>query len=131
MSNMNRTANLSNMMDSVSYQQRVYTPNPSKTWWKKDEGISKFYVYILKLECGKLYVGHTRELIERMLEHKEGRTISTAGENPKLRYFETLPTREDAMRREHEIRRLIKYQEREVLRMIWNFHDLISEIDMS
>lgn len=74
-------------------------------------------------------MGHTRELRERMLEHREGHTISTAGHNPKLRYFEIVHSREDAMSREHQIRKLVKSNGREIYRMIRNFQDLISEID--
>lgn len=116
-------------MNSVSFLQRPYTPNPPKFWRKKDEGINKFYVYILKLDRGELYVGQTRELRERILEHKEGITRSTAGEHPKLRYFEILPTREAAMVREHEIRNLLKTNRREIFRMITEFRNLISEVD--
>ena len=118
-------------MNSVSTPQKSYIPHPSNSWRKKDEGITKFYVYILKLDNGELYVGHTRELRERMLEHKEGITCSTAGEHPKLRYFEILPTREKAMMRESEIKFLIKNNRREIFRMITEFRDLISEIDNS
>lgn len=116
-------------MNSVSYRQTIYTPNPSKSWAKQDEGISKYYVYILKLDHGEFYVGQTRELEARMFEHTEGMIHSTTGENPKLKYFEILPTRERAMSREHEIKILIKKNRREVVRMITEFHSLISKVD--
>ena len=118
-------------MNLVSTQKSKYIPHPSNSWRKKDEGITKFYVYILKLDNGDLYVGHTRELRERMLEHKEGITRSTAGEHPKLRYFEILPSREKAMIREQEIKVLIKNNRREIFRMITEFRDLVSEVDNS
>lgn len=118
-------------MNSVSFLQKGYTPHPSKYWGKKDEGSKKFFVYILKLDSGELYVGQTRELRERILEHKEGITPSTAGENPKLRYFEILSTRKEAMSREHEIKYLVKNNRREIFRMITEFHALISEVDKS
>lgn len=109
----------------------VYVPNPSKFWSKKDEGVNKFFVYILRLESGELYIGHTRELRERMLEHRDGITVSTAGKNPKLQYFEILTTRESAMLREHEIKKIIKSNRREIYRMINAFRELISEVDQS
>jgi predicted GIY-YIG superfamily endonuclease len=112
-------------------QRHVYVPNPSKFWNKRDAGANKFFVYILRLENGELYAGHTRELKERMLEHKSGVTVSTAGKNPKLQYFEILPTRESAMNREHEIKILIKNNLREVYRMINAFRILVSEVDQS
>jgi predicted GIY-YIG superfamily endonuclease len=118
-------------MNSTSVQKRVYTPNPSKLWGKRDEGVNKFFVYILRLESGELYIGHTRELRERMLEHRDGITASTAGGNPKLQYFEILPTRESAMLREHEIKIILKNNRREIYRMISAFRELISEVEQS
>ena len=117
-------------MNSLSFLQPVYTPNPVRSWMKKDRKVHRFFVYILKLDNGKFYVGQTRKLLERMAEHREGQTISTAGANPKLRYFEILPTREDAMLREHELKRLARLDTREMCKMIRSFHDLISEIDI-
>jgi len=116
-------------MNTIAYARKPFTPKPSGKWLKKDEGYNRFYVYILKLEKGYLYVGQTRELKERILEHKEGMTPSTAGEHPKLRYFEILPTREDAQIREHEIKALLSSNRREVVRMITEFQSLISEVD--
>ena len=111
---------------SVNTQNTV---KPSKFWAMRDEGVDAFYVYILKLDNGSYYVGHTRELRERMLEHKHGSTVSTAGKHPKLRYFEVLPTRETAMTREAEIEKIRKKNNREILRMITRFNDLVRELD--
>jgi predicted GIY-YIG superfamily endonuclease len=116
-------------MNSVSLQRRVYNPNPPKFWVKRDEGVTKFFVYILLLEGGELYIGQTRELRERMLEHRNGVTASTAGKNPKLKYFEITTTRELAMLREHELKKIVRNNRREVFRMITTFQDLVSEID--
>jgi len=109
----------------------AYVPNPSKFWSKRDEGVNRFFVYILRLENGELYIGHTRELQERMLEHRDGGTASTAGKNPKLRYFETLPTRESAMLRENELKEILKSNRRAIYRIISDFRELISEVDQS
>ena len=105
------------------------TPKPSRFWAKKDEGADAFYVYILKLDNGVYYIGHTRELRERMLEHKNGSTVSTAGKHPKLQYFEVLSKREAAMSREIEIKVILKKSNREILRMITRFNDLVRELD--
>jgi len=118
-------------MNSVSIQKRVYVPNPAKFWSKRDEGVNRFFAYILRLESGELYVGHTRELQERMLEHRDGIIASTAGKNPKLQYFEILSTRDSAMLREHEIKKILKSNRREIYRMISDFRELISEVDQS
>jgi predicted GIY-YIG superfamily endonuclease len=109
----------------------VYVPNPSKFWSKRDEGVNRFFVYILRLENGELYIGHTRELRERMLEHRDGNVEATEGKNPKLRYFETLPTRESAMLRENELKEILKNNRRAIYRIIGDFRELISEVDQS
>lgn len=62
-------------------KQLDYIPRPSQAWSKNDEGVDNFYTYILKLENGDFYIGQTREIRERMVEHKTGRIISTAGKN--------------------------------------------------
>ncbi len=95
-------------MNSLNTRERIYSPNPPKFWSKRDEAVNSFFVYVLRLESGELYVGHTRELRERLLEHRDGITISTAGKHPKLQYFEILPTRELAMLREHDVKKIVK-----------------------
>jgi putative endonuclease len=118
------------MISSLSVPQPKYVPNPARSWMKRDRESSRFYVYVLKLDSGKFYVGQTRRLLERITEHKEGRAASTAGANPKMRYFEVLPTREEAMRREHVLKRLARYDVRELCKIIRTFHDFISEIEI-
>ena len=118
-------------MKSLSILPRAYVPSPSRRWKHEDEESDRFYVYILKLAGGELYVGHSRELRDRMVEHKEVMTRATLGEKPKLRYFEILPTREDAIMREREIKIMVKTDRQEIFRMLTEFHDLISEVDKS
>lgn len=111
------------------HRRSQYIPRPSKAWRRNDEGARSFYVYILKLDDGAFYVGQTRELRERMLQHRDGKTLSTAGRNPKLQYFEILPSRESAMIREVEIRAVVKGNSREILRVVTSFRDLVDELD--
>ncbi|MEK6570515.1 MAG: GIY-YIG nuclease family protein, partial [Bacteroidota bacterium] len=53
-----------------------------------------FYVYVLRsLKDGKLYIGQTNNLQERLLRHNHGRVKSTKGRRPlQLIYFEVLNT---------------------------------------
>ena len=46
------------------------------------------YLYILKLDGGKYYVGQTNDLELRLQEHRDGLTRSTKGKNPGLVCFE-------------------------------------------
>ena len=61
-----------------------------------------YYIYILRsLKDGKLYTGHTSDLVERLLRHNEGRVKSTKNRRPlELIYFEEHDSRSSAMKRE-------------------------------
>lgn len=66
------------------------------------------YTYILLCGDGTLYTGWTNHLEERVRAHNEGCGAKyTRGRTPvKLVYYETSTTREAAMRREREIKRM-------------------------
>jgi predicted GIY-YIG superfamily endonuclease len=105
-----------------------YKIEHSKSWEKADEGAECFFVYILKLDNGEFYVGHTRELRERLAEHRDGNTASIPEGRFRLQYFETLPTREAAEQREVELKRLREKNLRQIRRMIIGFQDLLREV---
>jgi len=113
---------------SIPQREKSQSLEHSNTWNKHDEAATRFFVYVLSLDGGKFYVGQTRELRERLSEHKDGKTPSTAGANPKLKYFETLPTREAAEYREAELKKIAESNPREIRRMIINLRDLVFEL---
>ena len=78
-------------------------PEYSAAWEAGDATARQFYVYILKLAGGTFYVGQTRELKERLSEHKDGAVSSTAGREPRLAWFHVVPTRRDAVSLEAEL----------------------------
>lgn len=108
---------------------KQYNPVISNAWLKNDEGINKFYTYILKLNDGHFYVGHSRELRARLSEHKDNVVTSTKGKEPKLQYFEVSNTRETAMCREKELTDISKKNPREIRRLIIDFQENIKAID--
>ena len=114
---------------SENRQQGKYDPEYNPKWEAADEEGDVFFVYILKLDGGKFYAGHTRELRERMSEHRDGKTKSTAGKNPRLVWFEAVDTRQQAAEGEAYLKELIDKDEREVRRMVTEFLDLIREVD--
>jgi len=114
-----------------NFTKRPYIPHPSKAWAKRDKGAEKFYVYILKLDNGDYYIGQTRELQARMMEHRDGRILSTAGRKPKLQYFETLESRESAMSRERELKNIERKNRREIVRIICDFQNAVNALDYS
>lgn len=125
-------------MSSLVRKQRIinqdnignkYIPNPYKAWEKEEEKEDIFYVYILNFDNGSYYIGHTRELGERILEIRNDNNISGFGKEPKLQYFEIHPNRQAAMIREAEIKEIYKNNNREISRMITCFSDLVKELD--
>ncbi len=79
----------------------------------------KYFVYILRTSKNTLYVGQTKDLEKRLLEHK---TKSSRGakymkyfSDFKLVYFEKFKTRSEAMKREYAIKQLTKKQKEELV----------------
>ena len=61
-----------------------------------------FYVYILKsTKDNKLYIGYTKDLKQRFLQHNKGLVESTKNRKPfKLIYYEAYLNQKDALERE-------------------------------
>jgi len=100
-------------------------------WESHAVGVAEFYVYILKLNQGKFYVGQTRALRARMMEHRDGTTMSTTAQNPKLVWFTVLPTRTRALETEAEIKKLVASNPRKIREMVIDFSDIARELDYS
>jgi len=109
---------------------RRYQKEHSEAWEARDKGTSEFFVYLLKLDGGKYYVGHTRNLRARLSEHRDNLVKSTASQNPRLQWFASLPSRDSAASTEVELKKLNDSNPRMVRELVIGFHDLIREIDM-
>lgn len=74
--------------------------------------------YILECKDKTLYTGWTNQLEKRLAAHNEGRGAKyTKGRRPvRLVYYETFPTKEEAMRRECEIKRLTRKEKEALIR---------------
>jgi len=61
-----------------------------------------YYIYLLKSETnGKLYIGYSKDLKKRLLEHNSKVTKSTKSGIPwKLIYYEAFENKTDALREE-------------------------------
>lgn len=63
------------------------------------------YTYILRLSNGKYYVGSTYNLQNRLREHSAGHDFYTKAHLPvELVYFEEYPTKEEAAKREYQLK---------------------------
>jgi len=110
-------------------QKRWYRPEYSAAWDNRDATADRFFVYILKFANGAFYAGQTRELRERLSEHRDGKAKTTAGQTPKLVWFGIVKSREAATSMEVELKKLIDSNPREIRRMIISFQDLVKELD--
>ena len=74
------------------------------------------YTYILRCADGSLYTGWTNNLEKRIEQHNSGKGAKyTKGRRPvKLAYYEEFDTKEEAMRREWEIKKMTR-KEKETL----------------
>ena len=72
----------------------------------------KNVVYILECKDGSLYTGWTNDLEKRLAAHNEGKGAKyTKGRGPVvLRRVEEFATKEEAMRREYQIKRLTRQE---------------------
>lgn len=99
-----------------------------------DRKADRFFVYILLLNdqgTGQYYVGQTRELHERLHEHRNNMSQSTRGRGPKLQWFTTVPTRREAADLEAELQDLNSNAigRRAINRLIVDFQRLTAELD--
>lgn len=75
------------------------------------------YTYIVKCRDGSLYTGWTTDLDKRVACHNAGKGAKyTRARRPvELIYFEEFKTKEEAMRRECEIKRLSRKKKEELI----------------
>jgi len=75
------------------------------------------YTYILECKDGTYYTGWTNDLQKRVADHNAGKGAKyTRSRLPvKLVYHETFQTKEEAMRREYEIKQLNKTKKRKLM----------------
>lgn len=105
----------------VPPQKQHYKVEYSDAWVDGYMQPDKCFVYILEVDDGVLYVGHTKDLRERLTEHREQKKSSTAGHDSKLQYVEIVATQEVAKLREDELKRLMESNPGQIQAMISDF----------
>lgn len=75
------------------------------------------YTYIVECKDGTLYTGWTTDLERRIKAHNTGKGAKyTRSRMPVvLRYFESFQTKEEAMRREYEIKQLPRKEKQKLI----------------
>ena len=98
-------------------------------WEAGDAETETFFAYVLKLDAGEFYAGQTRDLRARLMEHRDGKVLTTRGRHPKLQWFAIVPTRDEAVAAEKRMKALVKGNPREVRKLIIKFQDMYEELD--
>ncbi|WP_010531233.1 GIY-YIG nuclease family protein [Lentibacillus jeotgali] len=82
------------------------------------ENIEQHTVYILKCADNTFYTGYTNDLEHRVQMHEEGKGAKyTRGRGPfQVVFVESFETKEEAMRREHEIKQLKRKGKAQLIR---------------
>lgn len=75
------------------------------------------YTYIVECKDGTLYTGWTTDLERRMKAHNSGKGAKyTRSRLPVvLRYYESFETKQEAMRREYEIKQLTRKEKKKLM----------------
>ena len=63
------------------------------------------YVYVIKKRNGKIYIGCTTNLRQRLKMHNSGMNKSTKGHDWELIYYEAYKSGKDARRRERSLKK--------------------------
>ena len=76
------------------------------------------YTYILECADGTLYCGWTNDLDRRVAAHNAGKgaKYTKSRRSVVLKYYESFSTRQEAMRREWEIKQLSRKEKLELVR---------------
>ena len=71
-----------------------------------------FFLYVLRNPQGRLYVGFTEDIERRVKQHQENQGGWTRGKGPwELAYHEVFASRDEALRRERNLKRGEQNQE--------------------
>ena len=78
-----------------------------------------FYVYFLRTSKNTLYIGQTNNLAKRLKEHSDkkgkGSKYMRSFKSFKLVYKEEHKTRSEALKREHELKKLTKIEKEKLV----------------
>jgi putative endonuclease len=72
-----------------------------------------YHVYIVECADATLYIGSTNNIEQRIIVHnssKKGAKYTRARRPVVFRYSESFPTKHEALKREHELKKLTRVQ---------------------
>lgn len=87
-----------------------------------------YYVYLLEVEGRGWYSEHAEDLAGRLREHRAGKVGFTAGRDVKLEWFVMVPTRDQALELQGQLRLIGERDSRELEEWVKVFAGFVSEI---
>lgn len=94
------------------YDSCIGVPRNKNKVNHEGKGVCMNYTYVLECRDGSLYTGWTNNLEKRVRDHNDGRGAKyTKSRRPvRLAYYETYETKNEAMRREYEIKHMSRME---------------------
>jgi predicted GIY-YIG superfamily endonuclease len=90
----------------------------------------RYFIYVVELDDGVLYVGHTLDIRSQLSELRKKKRSSAAGHNHRLQYLEFAANEEDAEARESELKRLVQSEPGQVRAMASDFQRQMHEMGL-
>ena len=86
-----------------------------------------YFMYILKSKAiDRFYIGQTSNLKSRIKRHNSGDMFSTKPYGPwKIIYFETFPTRSEAMKRERYLKSPAGWKELQIIKQHYGSNEIL------
>jgi predicted GIY-YIG superfamily endonuclease len=103
-----------------------YTDNWSDAYLER----GKCYIYILELDDGVLYIGHTTDIYSRLAEVRQGKKSPGARQAPRLHYLEIAINENAAETRVLELKRLVQSNPGQIEAMSTEFHHHMREFGL-
>ncbi|MDP2729582.1 MAG: GIY-YIG nuclease family protein [Dehalococcoidales bacterium] len=105
----------------IPAREKEYKVAYSDAWIDGYHRPDRFFVYLLEVDDGTLYIGHTRDLSKQLSEYRKQGKSTNPGKTFKLQYVQIVATEEAAELRESELRRLILTNPDQIQAMISDF----------
>jgi len=81
----------------------------------------RFFIYILELDDGTLYIGHTTDLRQELADYRSQKKAAKGKGTASLQYLQIVATKRAAELREAELKRLLQSNPEQIRLMIQDF----------
>ena len=111
--------------------QRSVKGSAEGSGWEPKQGVRSpavYYVYLLAVDGMGWYAEHSEDLAERLREHRSGRVSFSAGRDVKLEWFGMVPTRDQAVELQGQLRMIGARDATELEEWVRAFSEVVGEL---